>query len=98
MTTRGTILFVILLIFGTSCARDYKPASDEAGFTQAMQEEFPGSNKEHNLDNGKNVCFKLRSGKTQEEVIMEKFDHGMSITNASTVVKLSVDFLCQDFK
>lgn len=92
------VLAILLSIVAISCGSELEPPSDEGGFLKEMSHEFPGSNREHNLDTGKNVCFKLRSGMTQEEVIMEKFDHGMSITNASMVIKLSTDYLCQDFK
>lgn len=96
--TRIKILFLIILVtVSAACGSDKKPASDEAGFIKAMETEFPGSNKEHNLDNGKNVCFKLRSGMTEEEVIMEKFEHGLTIANAGTILKLSTQYLCKDF-
>jgi len=88
----------ILCVFLVSCSTFSEKPPDEGGFLKAMEESFPGSNKEDNLDNGKNVCFKLRSGKTQEEVIMEKYDHGMTIQNASLVTKLSIDYLCPVFK
>lgn len=90
--------WLVLCVFLVSCsAFDEKPPN-EGGFLKEMEQNFPGSDKEQNLDNGKNVCFKLRSGMTQDEVIMEKFDHGMSIQNASLVTKLSVDYLCPVFK
>ncbi len=90
--------WLIICALLASCASESKPPSDEGGFLKAMEQEFPGSNKEYNLDSGKNICFKLRSGKTQEEVIMEKFDNGMSISNAGLVVGLSIQFLCSEFK
>lgn len=90
--------WLILCVFLVSCSTFSEKPPDEGGFLKAMEQNFPGSNKEDNLDNGKNVCFKLRSGKTQEEVIMEKFDHGMSISNASLVTQLSIEYLCPVFK
>lgn len=88
----------VLCVFLVSCGTFEEKPPDEGGFLKVMEEKFPSSNKQDNLDNGKSVCFKLRSGKTQDEVIMEKYDHGMTIENASLVTQLSIDYLCPVFK
>lgn len=88
----------VVLLLLLPLTQFFETPPDEGGFLIAMEKEFPGSNKEYNLDIGKNVCFKLESGKTVEEVVMEKFDHGMSITNASMVTQISIDYLCKDEK
>lgn len=90
--------WLILCVFLTSCSLFAEPSPDEDGFLQTMEQHFPGSDREHNLDTGKSVCFKLRSGMTQDEIIMEKFDHGLSISNAGLIVKLSVDYICPEWK
>lgn len=90
-------ILLILAVISGACASEFEPPSDEGGFLREMEYNFPGSNRENNLDTGKNVCFKLRSGMTQEEVIMEKFEHGMTITNAGIVIKLSTEYLCPVF-
>lgn len=90
--------WLILCVFLTSCSLFAEPPSNEGGFLQEMEHHFPGSNREHNLDTGKNVCFKLRQGMTRDEVIMEKFDHGLSIDNAALITQLSTEFLCPVFK
>lgn len=90
--------WMIICAFLTGCASMSEPPPDEGGFAKAMEQNFPNSDKEHNLDTGKNVCFKLRSGMTKEEIIMEKFDHGMSITNAALVTQLSIEYICPVWK
>ncbi len=92
------LIVLILVVIGGACASEFEPPSDEGGFLKEMEYKFPGSNREDNLDTGKNVCFKLRSGMTQEEVVMEKFEHGMTIINAGIVTKLSIEYLCPVFK
>ncbi len=88
----------ILCVFLVSCSMLNEKPPDEGGFLKAMEHSFPNSNREDNLDNGKDVCSKLRSGKTREDIVMEKYDHGMTISNASLVTQLSIEYLCPTFK
>lgn len=90
--------WLILCVFLVSCNTFKEKPPDEGGFLKVMEENFPGSKREDNLDNGKSVCFKLRSGMTQDEVIMEKYDHGMTISNASLITQLSIEYLCPIFQ
>lgn len=88
--------WLILCVFLTSCSLFVEPPSNEGGFLQEMEHFFPGSNRELNLDTGKDVCFKLQHGKTRDEIIMEKFDNGLAIHNASLVTQLSIEYLCPE--
>jgi len=97
MDWRLAIMLILVVIIG-ACASELEPPSNEGGFLKEMKQSFPGSTEENNLDTGNNVCLKLRSGMTQEEIIMEKFYHGMTIENASLVTELSIEYLCPAFK
>ncbi len=90
--------WLILCVFLTSCSIFAEPPSNEGGFLQEMEQHFPGSNRELNLDTGKDVCVKLQQGKTRDEIIMEKFDNGLEIENASLVTQLSIEYLCPVYK
>lgn len=90
--------WLILCVLLSSCSLFINPSPDKEGFMQEMEYNFPGSNREHNLEMGIDVCDKLRSGKTTEDVIMEKFDHGLTIGNSAIIVDSSIDFLCPEFK
>lgn len=90
--------WLVLCVFLTGCNVVVGPPSDEGGFTQEMEHHFPGSNRDLNLDTGRDVCVKLQQGKTRDEIIMEKFDNGMAIEKASLVTHLSIEYLCPAYK
>lgn len=70
---------------------------DVNGYLTVMSQEIPGSSSQAYLDIGSRICDTLRSGKTREEVILNKIDNGLSTENAILVVQSSIEHLCPEF-
>lgn len=92
-------LFAILLLAGCTSIVEGTPSAsgDVDGYLRAIQSHLPGSETRDYLDAGYAVCEDLRAGQSEDQVINHKIDHGLTSANATTIVFVSIEYLCPEF-